>query len=86
MAETRKRTGRPPTKPSVLRDGFYLEVRNKKSDDKGIMLRRDTRRDMNESARMYSKTKHVVVYGERKSEKWLSKPIVMTRETVLSEK
>ena len=26
-----KRKGRPPTKPSELKDGFYLELRNKKS-------------------------------------------------------
>lgn len=36
------------------------------------MLWRPTKRDMIESARLYSKTKYVVVYGERKAEKWLT--------------
>jgi hypothetical protein len=86
MTGSKNKTGRPRTRPSALRDGFYLEVKNKKSDDKGVMLRRDTKREMIESGRMYAKTKRVVLFGERKNEKWLSDPVELTEDTVLSEK
>jgi hypothetical protein len=86
MNGSRNKTGRPRTRPSALRDGFYLEVRNRRSDDKGVKLRRDTKKDMLESARMYSKTKVVVLLGERKAEKWLSEPIEFTNDVKLTAK
>ena len=55
--------GRPPTRPSKLRDGYYIEVRTKGSD-KGIKLRSDTREEMEQSARNYKKTKEVVILGK----------------------
>ena len=35
--------GRPATKPTELRDGFYIEVRNKGSKN-GIRLRRESQK------------------------------------------
>jgi len=35
--------GRPPTRPKKLKDGFYIEIRNKGSKT-GIKIRRDTKK------------------------------------------
>jgi len=55
--------GRPPTRPKALRDGFYIEIRNKGSKS-GIKLRRDTKEEMTRAAKEYAKTKEVVILGE----------------------
>ncbi len=55
--------GRPSTKPKKLRDGFYIEVRNKNSKT-GIKIRRDTKEQMLSSIKEYEKTKDVIVLGE----------------------
>ncbi len=55
--------GRPPTRPSKLRDGYYIEVRTK-GNEKGIKLRSDTLEEMEMSARKYQKTKEVVILGK----------------------
>jgi len=49
--------GRPPTKPKSLKDGWYLEVRNKGSKS-GIKIRRDTEKDMKAAI------EEVIVLGE----------------------
>lgn len=61
--------GRPATRPTRLKDGFYIEVRN--SGQTGIRLRRDTKEQMLQAAKQYSKTKEVVILGEVKNDKWL---------------
>lgn len=60
--------GRPATKPTELRDGFYIEVRNKGSKN-GIRIRRDSEKDMNLAIREYKRVKEVVVLGEYKNGK-----------------
>ena len=55
--------GRPPTRPKELRDGFYIEIRNKGSKT-GIKLRRDTKELMLQAVKEYGRTKEVVVLGE----------------------
>ena len=55
--------GRPPTKPKKLRDGFYIEVRNKRSSS-GVKVRRDTREQMHMAIKEYERTKDVIVIGE----------------------
>ncbi len=55
--------GRPPTKPKSLKDGWYLEVRNKGSKS-GIKIRRDTEKDMKAAIEEYTRTKEVIVLGE----------------------
>lgn len=60
--------GRPPTRPKELRDGFYIEIRNKRANT-GIKIRRDTRKQMEDAIKEYGKTKDVIVLGEFKNGK-----------------
>lgn len=61
--------GRPATKPTRLRDGFYIEVKN--SGSGSIILRRDTKEQMLTAAEDYRRSKQVVVLGELKNDKWI---------------
>lgn len=63
--------GRPATKPTELRDGFYIEVRNKGSKN-GIRIRRDTEKAMEIAIKEYQRVKDVVVLGEYKNGKPVS--------------
>ena len=65
--------GRPSTKPKDLKDGFYIEIRNKGAKT-GIKIRRDTKALMLEAIKEYQKIKEVVVLGESKKGKWVNKP------------
>lgn len=56
--------GRPPTKPKKLRDGFYIEVRNKRTTSGGVKVRRDTREQMEMAIKEYERSKDVIVIGE----------------------
>ena len=56
--------GRPPTRPKELRDGFYIDVRNKGSKT-GIKIRRDTKEEMLRALKEYGKTKEVTALGEK---------------------
>jgi hypothetical protein len=60
--------GRPPTRPKKLRDGFYIEIRNKDAKS-GIKIRRDSRKEMLRAVKEYEKTKDVIVLGEYKDGK-----------------
>ena len=64
--------GRPPTKPGKLKDGYYLEVKNKGAKS-GIKLRRDTEEQMMQSAKDYEKTKEVNILGEAVNGKFVDK-------------
>jgi len=64
--------GRPATKPTKLKDGFYLEIRNKGSKS-GIKIRRDTEKAMSIAAKDYERVKDVVILGEFKNGKPVSK-------------
>lgn len=61
--------GRPATKATRLRDGFYIEVKN--SGSGAIILRRDTKEQMLLAAAEYRKNKQVVVLGELRNDKWI---------------
>lgn len=63
--------GRPATKPARLKDGFYIEVKNQGSG--GVLIRRDTEEQMMLAAEDYSRMKQVVILGEMKSDKWVTK-------------
>ena len=65
--------GRPATKPTKLKDGYYLEIRNKGSKS-GIKIRRDTEKAMLIAIKEYERVKDVVVLGEFKNGKPTSKP------------
>lgn len=62
--------GRPPTRPPKLKDGYYIEVRNRGSNS-GIKISRPTREAMERTVKEYRRTKDVIVLGECKSGKWL---------------
>ena len=62
--------GRPPTRPKGLKDGFYIEVRNKRSSI-SVKLRSDTLAEMQQSIEHYKATKDVVVLGEHKNGEWV---------------
>ncbi len=72
----KKGGGRPPTKPVVFKDGFYIEVRNRGTDPgHGVKLRLATREQMLQAAEEYRKIKLVVVLGEFKNGVQLSKKV-----------
>jgi len=64
--------GRPATKPTELRDGFYIEIRNRGSKA-GVKIRRDTKEQMLLAIKDYEKSKDVVVIGEVSKGKILNK-------------
>jgi hypothetical protein len=64
--------GRPPTKPKKLKDGFYIEVRNKRSNS-GVKVRRDTREKLELAIVEYARTKDIIVLGECVNGKWIDK-------------
>jgi DNA polymerase II small subunit/DNA polymerase delta subunit B len=63
--------GRPATKPTELRDGFYIEIRNRGSKA-GVKIRRDTEAQMHLAIKEYEPSKDVVVIGEVSKGKILS--------------
>lgn len=63
--------GRPGTTPKKLRDGYYIEVKNK-GEQRGIKIRRDTKEEMMFAIEDYQRTKQVIVHGESKNGKWVS--------------
>lgn len=64
--------GRPSTKPKDLRDGYYIEVRNK-NQKSGVKIRRDSISQLQLAIDEYKDSKEVVVLG--KSEKGKMKEI-----------
>ena len=71
-----KKGGRPPSKPIVFRDGFYIEVRNRATDPgSGIKIRKETLEEMIAAVEEYRKTKLVVILGQYKNgEPYTPKP------------
>ncbi|CAM4247794.1 MULTISPECIES: hypothetical protein [Gillisia] len=65
--------GRPSTKPKDLRDGFYIEVRNK-NQRTAIKIRRDTKEQLILAIEEYRKNKEVTVLGESKKGKMIEIP------------
>lgn len=63
--------GRPSTREKKLKDGFYIEVRNKGSKT-GIKLRRETQEEMEQTVLDYERSKDIVVLGESKNGKWVN--------------
>lgn len=60
--------GRPATKPTKLKDGYYIEVRNKGSKS-GIKIRRDSKEAMMTAIKDYERVKDVIVLGKSKNGK-----------------
>ncbi len=63
--------GRPPTKPKELKDGFYIEIRNKGSKT-GIKIRKDDKEQMLSAKKEYDKYKDVIVLGEFRNGKMVN--------------
>jgi len=72
-----KKHRRLPQPQHAIKEGFYIEVRNRTSTEKGIKLFSDTLKEMEESVRHYRRMKHVIVLGEYRNKKWLSKPMAV---------
>ena len=68
--------GRPATKPGKLKDGFYIEILNKGAK-KGVKLYRDSEKQMLLAIEEYRRTKDIVVLGESKNNKFISKSKVI---------
>ena len=63
--------GRPATKPAKLKDGYYLELRNKGASS-GIRIQRDTQEQVDFAIKDYQKTKEVIYLGQVKSGKFIN--------------
>jgi hypothetical protein len=63
--------GRPATKPAKLKDGYYLELRNKGASS-GIRIQRDTKEQVDFAIKDYQKTKEVIYLGRVKNGKFIS--------------
>ena len=55
--------GRPSTKPKKLKDGYYIEVRNK-NDKTGIKIRRDSLNELKNAIKRYRVFKEVEILGQ----------------------
>jgi hypothetical protein len=64
--------GRPPTKAKELRDGFYIEIRNRNSKT-GVKIRRDNKDQMLRAVKEYERSKDVIVLGKYENGKAVSK-------------
>lgn len=61
--------GRPATKPSGLRDGFYLELKAKGSNT-GIKIRRESMAEIKVAIKQFEKSKIVTYLGQVKDGRW----------------
>ncbi|MEQ8363961.1 MAG: hypothetical protein RIF39_10565 [Cyclobacteriaceae bacterium] len=60
--------GRPPILPKKKKDGYYLDIRNKGAKS-GIIIIRDTEKEMMQAVKQYENTKDVIILGEHKNGK-----------------
>lgn len=58
--------GRPSTKPKDLKDGYYIEVRNK-NQRSGIKIRRDTPGQLLMAIDEYKENKEVIILGKQEN-------------------
>ena len=65
--------GRPLTKPKDLKDGYYIEVRNKNKNS-GVKIRRDTKEQLLLAIEEYKESKDVVILGKSKNGKMMDIP------------
>ena len=65
--------GRPSTKPKDLRDGYYLEVKNK-NQNSGIIIRRDTKSQLLMAFDEYKESKEVIILGKQENGKMIDIP------------
>jgi hypothetical protein len=58
--------GRHRTGPVLLKNGFYIEIYNK-GEKKGMKIRSENKKDMQDAASMYAGDKEVILLGEYKN-------------------
>ncbi|MCC1484630.1 hypothetical protein [Winogradskyella immobilis] len=68
--------GRPATKPTKLKDGYYIEIRNKGSRS-GIKLYSHSKLQMHRAIKMYERSKEVLILGESVNGKFVDKQPVL---------
>lgn len=66
--------GRPATKPVKLKDGYYIEVKNK-GESSGVKIRRASIDQVKMAMRMYEHVKDVNFLGEVKNGKMIQKKL-----------
>jgi hypothetical protein len=59
-------SGRPPARQLRLRNGFYIEVRDK-GVKQGMKIRSENKKDMEDAAAKYGSYKDVIILGEYKA-------------------
>ena len=64
--------GRPATKPTALKDGYYIEIKNKGSRS-GVKLFSVTEAQMNRTIKMYERSKEINILGECVGGKFVNK-------------
>ncbi len=64
--------GRPATRPTALKDGYYIEIRNKGSKS-GVKLYSGTKVQMERAIKMYERSKEVIILGESVNGKFVNK-------------
>lgn len=69
--------GRPATRPTKLKDGYYIEIRNKGSKSGGIKLYSATKLQMHRAIKMYERSKEVIILGESVNGKFVDKEPVL---------
>jgi len=68
-----KSKGRPATTPIKFMDGFYVEIRNKGSLSKGVIIRSVNKEAMELTIKQYERSnKDVIVLGEHKNFEWVN--------------
>ena len=68
--------GRPATRPTKLKDGYYIEIRNKGSKS-GVKLYSQSKLQMHRAIKMYERTKEVIILGESVDGKFVEKEPVL---------
>ncbi len=68
--------GRPATKPTKLKDGYYIEIRNKGSKT-GVKLYSQSKLQMHRAIKMYERSKEVIILGESVNGKFVDKEPVL---------
>lgn len=64
--------GRPATRPTALKDGYYIEIRNKGSKS-GVKIYSGTKLQMDRAIKMYERSKEVIILGESVNGKFVDK-------------
>ncbi|MFI5134570.1 MAG: hypothetical protein ACHQD9_01835 [Chitinophagales bacterium] len=82
-----KSKGRPATAPIKFMDGFYVEVRNKGSLSKGVIIRSPTKEAMEFTIKQYERSnKDVIVLGEHKNFEWVNEKSAGKKNTKAASK